>query len=250
LKEAETESSRPANYTQATTGPERDMNLSNKEGKVTMRTAPRIVLVVLFALLALDPAPAATQQAPPTTATQPLSLSSVLNTHLSVCEFEVVATAQAMPEDKYSFAPANGNFKGVRTFAQQVKHLATVNNRLAEGLMGEAPPTAPDEGITSNGPDAIQTKDQIMQYLKESFAHMHKAIGTINADNGLTPLKDSPAPFLRTRASLAMFVCTHAMDHYGQMVEYMRMNGLTPPMSAPSPSSNPPSNAPQKPGGN
>jgi uncharacterized damage-inducible protein DinB len=190
----------------------------------------------------------AAQQAQPPVA-QPMSLTSVLNAHLGVCEFEVVATAQAMPEDKYAFAPTDGNFKGVRTFAQQVKHLATVNNRLAEAILGQAPPTAPDEGITSNGPDAIQTKDQIVQYLKDSFAHMHQAIGTINADNGLTPLKDSVAPFLRTRASLAMFTCTHAMDHYGQMVEYMRMNGLTPPMSAPRPSSAPAANPPAKPNG-
>jgi len=77
-----------------------------------------------------------------------------------------------------------------------------------------------------------------MQYLKDSFAHMHKAIATINTENALAPLKDAPAPFLRTRMSLAMFTCTHAMDHYGQMVEYMRMNGLTPPMSAPRPQSN------------
>jgi len=171
------------------------------------------------------------------------------DTQLRIVEFEVVATAQAMPEDKYSFAPTNRNFCGVRTFAQQVKHVATVNSRLAEAILGQAPPSAPDEGITSNGPDAIQTKDQIMQYLKESFAEMHKAIATINAENGLAPLKDSPAPFLRTSVSLAMFMCTHAMDHYGEMVEYLRMNGLPPPMSAPRPSSNPAANPPAKPSG-
>jgi len=210
-----------------------------------MKAATSLAFVLLTSLL--GGAAARAQQAPASAEAQ--TLTSVLQTHLSVCEFEVVATAQAMPEDKYSFAPTEGNFKGVRTFAQQVKHLATANDRLAEAILGQAPPTAPDEGLTSNGPDAIQTKDQIMQYLKESFANMHKAIATINADNGLTPLKDAPAPFLRTRASLAMFTCTHAMDHYGQMVEYMRMNGLTPPMSAPRPSGNAPANPPAKPNG-
>jgi uncharacterized damage-inducible protein DinB len=203
---------------------------------------------LIFAVLLLTGATARAQQAP--TTNEAPTLTSVLQTNLSVCEFEIVATAQGMPEDKYSFAPTAGNFKGVRTFAQQVKHIATVNDRLADAILGQAPPTAPDEGITSNGPDAIQTKDQIMQYLKDSFANMHKAIATINADNGLTPLKDAPAPFLRTRASLAMFTCSHAMDHYGQMVEYMRMNGLTPPMSAPRPSGGAPANPPQKPSGN
>jgi len=212
-----------------------------------MKAAASFALVLLNGLLA--GAPAVAQQGPLSPSSQVPTLTSVLDTQLTIVEFEVVATAQAMPEDKYSFAPTNGNFRGVRTFAQQVKHLATVNDRLAEAIMGQAPPAAPDEGITSNGPDAIQTKDQIMQYLKESFVHMHKAIATINAENGLTPLKDSPAPFLRTSVSLAMFTCTHAMDHYGQMVEYLRMNGLTPPMSVPRPSSNPAANPTTKPNG-
>jgi len=211
-----------------------------------MKSVNKFVLILAVVLLA---AMAARAQQASSTAEAP-TLTSVLQTNLSVCEFEIVATAQGMPEDKYSFAPTEGNFKGVRTFAQQVKHIATVNDRLADAILGQAPPTAPDEGITSNGPDAIQTKDQIMQYLKDSFANMHKAIATINGDNGLTPLKDAPAPFLRTRASLAMFTCSHAMDHYGQMVEYMRMNGLTPPMSAPRPGGNAPANPAQKPNGN
>jgi len=206
--------------------------------RMAMKAATIFPLALFVGLQAGSPARA--QQGSPQASSQPLTLASVLDTQLTIVEFEVVATAQAMPEEKYSFAPTNGNFNGVRTFAQQVKHLATVNNRLAEAITGQAPPTAPDEGVTSNGPDAIQTKGQIMQYLKESFAHMHKAIATINAENGLTPLKNSPAPFLRTSASLAMFSCAHAMDHYGQMVEYMRMNGLMPPMSVPQPSGSPP----------
>jgi len=205
-----------------------------------MKAARWALVAFLVALCVGCTANAQTQSAATPT------LTSVLDMNLTVVEFEVVSTAQGMPEDKYSFVPTNGNFKGVRTFAQQVKHIATANNRLAEAITGEAPPTAPDEGITSNGPDAIQTKDQIMQYLKDSFAHVHKAIATINSENGLTPLKDAPAPFLRTRASLAMFVGTHAMDHYGQMVEYMRMNGLTPPMSAPRPAASPSANPPAK----
>jgi uncharacterized damage-inducible protein DinB len=212
-----------------------------------MKTTTRIALILL--ICSLSGISTRAQQGPPQSA-QPPTITSVLDTQVTIVEFEIVATAQAMPEDKYSFAPTNGNFKGVRTFAQQVKHIATANNRFAEAITGQAPPTAPDEGLTSNGPDAIQTKDQIVQYLKESFAHLHKATATINAENAVTPLKDPAVPFLRTAMSLAMFACTHAMDHYGQMVEYMRMNGLTPPMSAPRPSTNPPAaNSAAKPNG-
>ncbi len=170
----------------------------------------------------------------------PPTITSVLDFQLMIVEREFVGAAQAMPEDKYSFAPTNGNFAGVRTFAQEVKHVATVNNRFFGSILGETAPVAPDEGIGSNGPDAIQTKDQIMQYLKDSFAKGHKAIATITPDNYITPMKDPAVPFLSNRAALAIFACAHAMDHYGQVVEYLRDNGLIPPASAQRPPANPP----------
>jgi uncharacterized damage-inducible protein DinB len=173
------------------------------------------------------------QQAPPT-------ITSTLNFQVTIEEREIVGLAQAMPEDKYNFAPTNGNFAGVRTFAQQVKHIATVNNRFFGSILGETAPVAPDEGIGSNGPDAIQTKEQIVQYLKDSFAHAHKAVATINADNAVMPMKDPAVPFLSTRLALAVFACAHAMDHYGQIVEYLRDNGLVPPASQQRPPANPP----------
>jgi uncharacterized damage-inducible protein DinB len=175
----------------------------------------------------------------------PPSITSALDFQLTIVEREVESIAQAMPEDKYSFAPTNGNFAGVRTFSQQVKHIATANDRFFDSILGVTAPVAPDEGVGSNGPDSIQTKDQILQYLKDSFAKGHKAMATINADNAVTPMKDPAVPFLSTRLALAMFACTHAMDHYGQMVEYLRDTGGTPPMSAGRPPANPP--APAKP---
>ncbi|MGB9067967.1 MAG: DinB family protein [Candidatus Acidiferrales bacterium] len=179
------------------------------------------------------------QQGPPT-------LTSTLQFQLSIVERETVSIAEAMPEDKYAFAPTNGNFAGVRTFAQEVKHIATANDRFSDSILGNTPPTAPDEGVGSNGPDAIVTKAQIVQYLKDSYAMGHKAFATITADNAFTPLQNPAVPFLNTRMALAMFACTHAMDHYGQMVEYLRDVGGTPPMSANRPPANPPATAPKQ----
>jgi uncharacterized damage-inducible protein DinB len=178
------------------------------------------------------------QQGPPMSK-EPPTITSILDTQLRIVEFELTGAANAMPEDKYSFAPTNGNFKGVRTFAQEVKHVATANDRFFDSILGKTPPAAPDEGVGSNGPESIQTKAQIIQYLKESFALGHKAIATVNAENAVTPMEKPAVPFLTTRAALAMFSCTHAMDHYGQMVEYLRDNGLTPPASANRPPANP-----------
>jgi len=179
------------------------------------------------------------QQGRPPISTQPPTITSVLDTQLTIVEWEFTGAAEAMPEDKYSFAPTDGNFKGVRTFAQEVKHVATANDRFFDSILGKTPPASPDEGVGSNGPDSIQTKAQIIRYLKDSFALGHKAIAIINAENAVAPMEKPAVPFLRTRAALAMFACVHAMDHYGQMVEYLRDNGLTPPASANRPAANP-----------
>lgn len=203
-----------------------------------MRSALAMGLALLAVLLVATPSKA--QQPPPLVPPGPATLTTVLQTQLRIAEFEIVATADAMPEDKYSFAPTNGEFKGVRTFAQQVKHIANTNNRLFGPILGQPAPAPASQFEAENGPDSIQTKAQIMQYLRDSFALGHKAIDTITADNAFTALKDPPTSFLRTPAAIAVFIPSHAMDHYGQMVEYLRMNGIIPPMSRQRPPANPP----------
>ena len=171
----------------------------------------------------------------------PPTITSTLDFQLSIEEREVVGLADAMPEEKYSFAPTNGEFKGVRTFAQQVKHIATVNNRFFGAILGQPPATPGSQFEAENGPDSIQTKAQIMQYLRDSFALGHKAIATINEDNAFAPINPQPTPFLRTPAAIVIFDCSHTMDHYGQMVVYLRANGIVPPASRQRPPANPPS---------
>src|SRR3954467_15288387 len=103
-----------------------------------------------------------------------------LNAILAIGEQEFVATADAMPEDKYSFAPTSGEFKGVRTFAEQVKHVAAVNYVFGSAVLGEKPPV--DTGGES-GPDSIKSKAEIMKFLKDSFAYLHKSLTSITASN-------------------------------------------------------------------
>jgi uncharacterized damage-inducible protein DinB len=170
----------------------------------------------------------------------PATITSVLQTQLGMEEREIIGAADAMPEDKYSFAPTNGEFKGVRTFAQEVKHIATVNNRFFGSILGQPQATPGTQFEAENGPDDIQTKAQILQYLRDSFALGHKAIATINADNAYVPMKTPPTPFLRTPAAIVVFDCAHSMDHYGQIVEYLRDNGIVPPASRQRPPANPP----------
>ena len=162
------------------------------------------------------------QAAPPK---PPASAGEVLDRQFTPMEHEFVPAAEAMPADKYDFAPTNGEFKGVRTFAQQVKHVAAVNYLVAAALLGEKPPVGGGE----TGPDSIKTKDQIVQFLKDSFTYTHKALGTVN-DKNLIEMIDGPFN-KSSRLSLASIVTWHSFDHYGQMVVYLRMNGIVPPAS-------------------
>jgi uncharacterized damage-inducible protein DinB len=154
--------------------------------------------------------------------------TEILDHSVSNVEHEFVPAADAMPADKFDFAPTNGEFKGVRTFAQQIKHVAAVNYELAAALLEQKPPV--DIGDES-GPASLTSKDEIMKYLKDSFAYAHKAIATIT-DKNLTETVRSPfGEGHVSRMALAMGFGSHTMDHYGQMVVYLRMNGIIPPAS-------------------
>ena len=157
------------------------------------------------------------------------TFASVYEHTLSNVEKEVVEAAEAMPEDKFNFAPTGpGDFKGVRTFAMQVKHIAVANYAFGSAILGEKPPI-PLGG--PNGPDNISSRADILKYLKDSFAYAHKAIATINESNILTPTKGPFGDRPTTRLSMATSVLSHPFDHYGQMVVYLRMNGIIPPAS-------------------
>jgi hypothetical protein len=159
---------------------------------------------------------------------EPQSLAQVLDHSISGVENEFVPAAEAMTEDKYSFAPTTGEFKGVRTFAQQVKHVAAVNYLLGASILVEKPPV---ELGGESGPDSVKTKAEIVKFLKDSFAYFHKAVAIINSGNALAPIKNPFGEGTTTRLGLATLNFGHCFDHYGQMAEYLRMNGIVPPAS-------------------
>ena len=155
-----------------------------------------------------------------------------LQSLLKLAENLVVSTVDAMPADKFGFTPTDGEFKGVRTFAQMVKHLSATNDILAAAALGEEPPRDAGDEV---GPETVRTKPEILNYLKESFAHLSKAVEAIGAAN--VPVNTSPISPLKksevTRSALIVESLFHAADHYGQLVEYLRMNGVVPPASRP-----------------
>jgi uncharacterized damage-inducible protein DinB len=134
-----------------------------------------------------------------------------------------------MPEDKYNFSPESLNipgsdFKGVRRFAVQVKHVAASNYFIWSHLTGDKLPEGLKDG---NGPENLKTKAEIIKFLQDSFALGHKAAATLTTENMLQSAEGSKS----SRLHLATFGVAHASNHYGQMVEYLRMNGIVPPAS-------------------
>jgi len=156
------------------------------------------------------------------------TFASVLDQQFTRSEKTVVPAADAMPEDKYGFAPTQGDFKGVRDFAGEVKHMAVANYALGSGILGEKPPI--DLG-GPNGPPNIKSKADIMKFLNDSFVYAHKAVNSITETNILEPVKSPFGTSMTTRLALATSLISHPFDHYGQMVEYLRMNGIIPPAS-------------------
>ena len=170
----------------------------------------------------------------PGTAQEKRTIASVLDLQFTAAQQDLVSAAEAMPEAKYSFAPTGGEFTGVRTFGQQIKHVAVYNHRAFGAILGQQPAPGGD-----NGPDSVKTKDQILKYLRDSFALGHRAIATIGPDNLLSEVRNSPEKDYDTPLSLVTFACWHAYDHYGQVVEYLRMNRIVPPASRNTPLANP-----------
>ena len=175
----------------------------------------RMFLVALLCCLAAPVTFAQTQEVPKT-------LAETYNQLMSLTEKQIVSAAEAMPADKYNFAPTQGEYKGVRTFADEVKHLTEANYGFF--LSWNVPGAVKRDDI-----EKLTSKDDLVKALQDSYAYAHKAVDTLTPANYLEP--SGFGPIKTTRAGVAAFAVAHSMDHYGQMVEYLRMNGIVPPAS-------------------
>ena len=159
--------------------------------------------------------------------------SKAFDSQLSLIEEEMMGAVKAMPAEKYDFAPSAAifvpgqktEFEKVRTFAQQATHVAEANY-FFYGIISGLKPDVDVQGI-----EKLTKKEDVVAALAGSFAFAHKAIATLTPANAFEVIK-SPEPGFQTRATLASFGISHCFDHYGQMVVYLRMNGIVPPASA------------------
>jgi uncharacterized damage-inducible protein DinB len=185
------------------------------------------LLTATFVVL-LTAASVATTQAQTTQPPVAPTASRAMLDAIESVEKSITGVATEMPEDKYGFAPTAGAFRGVRNFAAQIKHAAAVQHLIAASLLGD-PITA--DMSDERGPDSVKTKADVLKYLADSFARLKKAAATVDEKNAFLPIKGVFGSAPATRIGLIVLAVSHTSNHYGQVVEYLRMNGLTPPGS-------------------
>ncbi len=147
----------------------------------------------------------------------PIAAPNPLTTTLSIfrtnMQDKILKSADAMPESKYSYRPT----KEVRSFAEILNHVADISYTLCSSVKGEANPAAAT---------AKRSKAEIVAYLKGSFDYCDGVYA------GFTDAHlNDPADFWGTKTN-KMFVLTqvgnHDALHYGNLVTYLRINGLVP----------------------
>lgn len=157
------------------------------------------------------------------------SVSKVFDQQLTMTEREVVSLVEAMPADKFGFAPKVGEFKDVRTFQQQATHIAYVNYAVSAAVLEEKNPSETD--AKENGPATLNSKEAVVKYLKDSFAYAHRAMAKLTEANLMDQVPSAFGSNKTSRVYMANVTLWHSFDHYGQMVIYARMNGVVPPAS-------------------
>jgi hypothetical protein len=192
----------------------------------------RIVVVLALAACCLTGARAQMgQSAPKVPAGTIIEPGKSIEALLNIYEEQIVGAAKAMPADKYNFAPSQAIFvpsqkvdfvspKSVNTFGQTVAHIAQANYSFFSSLGG----AKPDVDMKAMG--GLTSKEDAVKALEGSFAYAHKQLATLTAADAFASVRGD-----MSKTSVAAFAIAHMCDHYGQMVEYLRMNGIVPPAS-------------------
>ncbi len=176
-------------------------------------------MVTFFAFANICPA----QQLP--------AFSIAIERQFNKIESDIISAAEKMPESKYNFTPEtlqikNSNFKGVRTYAGQIMHLATDNILIWSAITGDS---VRNDIPDVNGPKTIKTKAEILKYLKSSFEIGRRAMSMITAKTAMDMIEFRGRNL--PKLDLIFYALTHDDEHYGQMVVYLRMCGILPPAS-------------------
>ncbi len=170
-----------------------------------------LALAVIYApsTLAHDPAPAA-------------GVKGEMLMWIADAEDKLIQLAEAMPEGKYAWRPA----QGVRSVGEVFMHVAGANYGVPVFVS-----VAPPEGFKFETYEhSLTKKPDIVKGLRDSFTHVKKAF--TNASDGEL---EKPAEFFGMKTTVRgtyMLLLAHAHEHLGQAIAYARSNEVTPPWSA------------------
>ena len=190
----------------------------------------RLLLIPIFAALTISAAAQRkdANQKPRAAAARagdiPITIADSVGNNMKFIEGSFLGVAEAMPANKYDFIPTGGNFEGVRSFGEQVKHVACGQFAFFNEFEGKQPPADCEKG----GHNPAKTKAELIQYLKESFDYGNRVLSALNAKNALDRVEERYAG-PNTKLGISVIAVWHMTDHYGQLVEYLRMNGIVPP---------------------
>ena len=198
------------------------------EARMNLFRVAALLVVCGIALSAVGKS--GTPQNSSTKATRPddiaKSIAESVSGTLQFAEGNFLGVAEAMPEDKYSYIPAGGNFDGVRSFGEQVKHVACAQFAFFNEFEGKKPP----EDCEKGGHDPAKTKAELIKYLKDSFDYSNRVLATLTANNALDRVEGRYAG-PNTKLGISIIAVWHITDHYGQLVAYLRLNGIVPPFT-------------------
>ena len=190
-----------------------------------MRLFRLATLLIMFSIaLSATPQNSASKKAPADDIAK--SIAESVSGTLQFAEGNLIGVAEAMPEDKYSYIPAGGNFDGVRSFGEQVKHVACAQFAFFNEFEGKKPPDDCEKG----GHDPAKSKAELIKYLKDSFDYSNRVLAALTANNALDRVEGRYAG-PNTKLGISVIAVWHLTDHYGQLVEYLRLNGIVPPMT-------------------
>jgi hypothetical protein len=156
----------------------------------------------------------------------PKTIAGSVAVTLRSVEEQLLGLAEAMPESKYSFIPSSGNFEGVRSFGEQIKHVACSQFAFFNEIERKTPPADCEKG----GPSKATTKAELIKYLRDSFDYGDRVLASTDEKNQLDRV-DGRYAGPSTRLGIEVTAVWHVTDHYGQLVEYLRMNGIVPPVT-------------------
>lgn len=156
----------------------------------------------------------------------PKSIADSIGGTLRFAEGNFLGVAEAMPDNLYSFVPTAGNFADARNFGEQLKHVACAQFAFFNEFEGKKPP----EDCEKGGHDPAKTKAELIKYLKDSFDYSNQVLAKLTAQNALDRVEGRYAG-PNTKLGISVVAVWHITDHYGQLVEYLRMNGIIPPMT-------------------